>query len=179
MKHFTVEVKQVKTLYFNLNAKNKRKAKQMIYNLFSNIDLDNLYLEQFKLKNVEFVISKLKNKQDGDENMAYVKRVPPIKLILTIKEYNTLIGVLTKNIDEFHDTENEEIAILTKEKLLKFSIPHENDLNVVEIDVRLYLNEAADIMTQLLSYIAKRTNEIDYYQVLLKVRESFENQKDD
>mgnify|MGYP004540835675 CR=1 FL=1 len=62
MKHFTVEVKQVKTLYFNLNAKNKRKAKQMIYNLFSNIDLDNLYLEQFKLKNVEFVISKLKNK---------------------------------------------------------------------------------------------------------------------
>ena len=62
MKHFTVEVKQVKTLYFNLNAKNKRKAKQMIYNLFSNIDLDNLYLEQFKLMNVEFVIRKLKNK---------------------------------------------------------------------------------------------------------------------
>lgn len=111
--------------------------------------------------------------------MAYVKRVPPIKLVLTIKEYNHLIGILTENIEEVEEIGNKEIATLTKEKLLKFSIPHENCLNAKEIDVRLYLNEAADIITQLLLYIAKRTKEVDYYQVLLKVRESFVNQIED
>ena len=32
--------------------------------------------------------------------MADVKRIPPIKLVLTVKEYNILIGILTKNIEE-------------------------------------------------------------------------------
>ncbi len=105
--------------------------------------------------------------------MAYVKRVPPIKLVLTVKEYNTLVGILTRNIDENNDKTNKEIATLTKEKLLKFGIPNEMGSNISEIDVRLYLNEAADIITQLLLYVENRINEIDYCQVLLKFRESF------
>lgn len=111
--------------------------------------------------------------------MAYVKRVPPIKLVLTIKEYNTLVGILTKNIDDNIELEKKEIASLTKEKLLKFGIPHENDLMENEIDLRLYINEAADIIEQILLYVAKKTNEVNYYQVLLKVRESIDNQNSD
>lgn len=107
--------------------------------------------------------------------MAYVKRVPPIKLILTKKEYNTLIGILTKNIDENDDATARELASNTKEKLLKYSIPHELNENDVEIDIRLYLNEAADIITELLLYNIKRINEINYYEVLKKIRESFAN----
>lgn len=110
--------------------------------------------------------------------MAYVKRIPPIKLILTRREYNTLIGILTKNSEEIDDAANKDLAMLTKEKLLKFSIPHEKELDFIEIDVRLYLNEAADIISQLLLYISNKAKEVDYYQVLLKVRESFVNQND-
>lgn len=108
--------------------------------------------------------------------MAYVKRVPPIKLVLTIKEFNILVGALTKNIDEIDNETIKEFALLTKEKLLKYSISHELDEDNIEIDTRLYLNEAADIISQLLIYIGKRSNEINYYQVLLKVQESFKNQ---
>lgn len=173
MKNFTVEVKQIKSLYFKVKAKNKREAKQMISSFYKRVNLNNLYLDPFKLESINIAIKKSENKQNGDENMAYVKRVPPIKLVLTVKEYNTLVGILTRNIDENNDKTNKEIATLTKEKLLKFGIPNEMGSNISEIDVRLYLNEAADIITQLLLYVENRINEIDYCQVLLKFRESF------
>lgn len=103
--------------------------------------------------------------------MAYTKRIPPIKLVLTVNEYNILIGVLSNNIEMIEIDELKELAIITKEKLLKYSIPREEE-NKVEIDLRLYINESADIITQLILYISKRMREIDYYQVLLKVREN-------
>lgn len=106
--------------------------------------------------------------------MAYVKRIPPIKMMLTINEYNTLIGVLTNNINEISDKDIKEIAISTKEKLLKYSIPHKLETQDIEIEMRLYLNEAADIISQVLIYTFTRSSVIDYYQVLLKVRENQE-----
>lgn len=107
--------------------------------------------------------------------MAYVKRVPPIKLILTIEEYNILIGVLTNNIADILDEENKEIAKQTKEKLLKYSVPHKLENSDVEIEIRLYLNEAADIISQFTAYVLMRSDVIDYYKVLLKVRENVNN----
>lgn len=103
--------------------------------------------------------------------MAYSKRIPPIKLVLSSKEFNNLVGVLTENLKEENDDEIKEFANLTKEKLLKYSVPREVDNNI-EVDLRLYANEVADIISQLLAYLNKRIVEIDYYQVLLKVRES-------
>lgn len=103
--------------------------------------------------------------------MAYSKRIPPIKLVLTRKEYNYLVGILTNNIN---DSANEliiDLATITKEKLLKYSLPRQAENGNVEIDVRLYINEAVDIITEILFYIDGRMKEIDYYQVLLKVRE--------
>ncbi len=106
--------------------------------------------------------------------MAYSKRIPPIKLVLTIKEYNNLIGVLTENINNQEDKDIRELAELTKEKLLKYSIPRKKDENTIEIDVRLYVNESADIISQLLYNIGKKITEVNYYQVLLKVRDLFD-----
>jgi len=63
---------------------------------------------------------------------------------------------------------------LTKEKLLKYSIPRKKDENTIEIDVRLYVNESADIISQLLYNIGKKITEVNYYQVLLKVRDLFD-----
>lgn len=109
--------------------------------------------------------------------MAYVKRIPPIKLVLTVKEYNILIGILTKNIEENNLVESDNLATITKEKLLKCSIPREEN-DKIEIDLRLYINEAADIISELLKYESNKTKEIDYYQVLLKVRETVLDNKE-
>ncbi|MBR1376667.1 MAG: hypothetical protein IJ565_02520 [Bacilli bacterium] len=103
--------------------------------------------------------------------MAYSKRIPPIKIVLTIKEYNTLIGVLTENSNSQNDEIIKNIALLTKEKLLKYSVPRNVNENI-EIDIRLYINEAVDIISQFLTFTNLRLKEIDYYQVLLKVREN-------
>ena len=104
--------------------------------------------------------------------MAYTKRIPPIKLMLTIKEYNNLIEVLTQNINNEKDKTILELANLTKEKLLKYSVPRNNDDNNIEIDIRLYINEVVDIISQLLTYLSCRVKDINYYDVLLKVRET-------
>ena len=102
--------------------------------------------------------------------MAYTKRIPTIKLNLNVKEYNTLIGALTKNIEDIESEEN-NLSINTKEKLLKYSIPRQEQ-DGIEIDLRLYINEAVDIISELIRCISSNTKEIDYYQVLLKVREN-------
>lgn len=109
--------------------------------------------------------------------MAYSKRIPPIKLILSIKEYNNLIGILTNNIDSEENESIIELAKITKEKLLKHSVPKQYD-DKTEIELRLYINEASDIISQLLLYLKDRMKEIDYYQVLLKVRENIEKSND-
>ena len=107
--------------------------------------------------------------------MAYAKRAPQIKMVLTVDEYNALVGILAKNNDELENSEEKESALIIKEKLLKFSISNIEQDNNIEIDVRLSINETMDIINQLLLYIKKRTNLIDYYQVLLKVRENLNN----
>ena len=101
--------------------------------------------------------------------MAYSKRIAPIKMVLTKREYNILVGILTDNISE-ESVEVSKIAQMTKDKMLKYGIPKEES-NDIEIEVKLYVNETIDIISQLLIYITKRSKEIDYYQVLLKVKE--------
>lgn len=103
--------------------------------------------------------------------MAYSKRVPIIKLVLTKKEYNNLIEVLTQNI-ESKNIELQDIAKITKEKFLKYGIPQENDKGEIEINLKLYVNEIIDIVNQLLSYINDKVSKNNYYQVLLKLKDS-------
>ena len=87
--------------------------------------------------------------------MAYAKRVPQIKMVLTVDEYNALVGILTKNNNELENLEENESALIIKEKLLKFSISNIEQDNNIEIDVRLYINETMDTINQLLLYIKK------------------------
>lgn len=103
--------------------------------------------------------------------MAYSKRVPIIKLVLTKEEYNNLIEVLTQNI-ESKNIELQDIAKITKEKFLKYGIPQENDKGEIEINLKLYVNEIIDIVNQLLSYINDKVSKNNYYQVLLKLKDS-------
>lgn len=103
--------------------------------------------------------------------MAYSTRVPIIKLVLTKEEYNNFIEVLTQNI-ESKNIELQDIAKITKEKFLKYGIPQENDKGETEINLKLYVNEIIDIVNQLLSYINDKVSKNNYYQILLKLKDS-------
>lgn len=102
--------------------------------------------------------------------MAYSKKIPPIKLMVSKKEYNYLIGVLNENIENSKNDEIVDIAKLTKEKLLKFSVPRINENQNLEIDIRLYINEAIDIISQFLNYVENGMSEINYYELLQKMK---------
>lgn len=105
--------------------------------------------------------------------MAYTKRIPPIKMVFTKKEYNTLIGVLINNLKTEADVETIKIAKLTKDKMLNLCVPTLNDNNEVEIETRLFINEASDFISQLLFFASKKINETNYYELLLKQQNKY------
>lgn len=103
--------------------------------------------------------------------MAYQKRIPPVKVELTIEKFNYLIEMLTR----YTSDENERIKTLStklKEKLLRYSIPRATEEHETFIDIRFYPNEASDIIYMLIVNAEEIPVETNYYEVLLKVREA-------
>lgn len=62
MKTFIAEVKQVKSLYFELSARNKRKARQMINDFYNKIDINDLCLEPLKIEKIDMKIDRRRKK---------------------------------------------------------------------------------------------------------------------
>ena len=60
MKKFTVEINQLKSLSFEVNAKNKKSARQMITDFINKVDLNNLDLNCLKKENVKVVVNRLR-----------------------------------------------------------------------------------------------------------------------
>lgn len=58
MKTFNIGVNQVRTLSFDLHARNAKEAKKIVDELIDNIDLDCIYLEKIKKNTIEVVITK-------------------------------------------------------------------------------------------------------------------------
>lgn len=101
----------------------------------------------------------------------YPSRVPPIKIRLNTDLYNMLIQVLRNN-EKIGEEKFKLTATKLKEKLLTFSVPRENENNEVEIDVRLYNNESAQVILQLMNYFHNSINvEDNYYSALKTIRE--------
>lgn len=103
--------------------------------------------------------------------MPYQKRIPPVKVELTIEKFNYVIEMLTR----YASDENERIKTLStklKEKLLRYSIPRETEEHKTFIDIRFYPNEASDIIYMLIVNAEEIPVETNYYEVLLKVREA-------
>lgn len=102
--------------------------------------------------------------------MPYQKRIPPVKVDLSIEKFNYLIEMLTR----YTTTENEKIVALAtklKEKLLRYSIPRVTEEQETFIDVRFYPNEASEIIYMLLANTEDIQVDTNYYEVLVKVRE--------
>lgn len=103
--------------------------------------------------------------------MTYPKRIPPVKVELTIEKFNYLIEMLTR----YEQEENERIKSLAtklKDKLLRYSIPRKDEEQETFIDIRFYPNEASEIIYMLIVNIEILPVETNYYEVLLKVREA-------
>ncbi len=97
--------------------------------------------------------------------MPYKRRIPPIKIELNQNSYNKLVEYVNSKIKNDSIDKNLEII---KNKLLRYSIP-DNDIKNVEI--RLYLSEAKELIEILINSLGNIEPQVNYYETLLKVRE--------
>ncbi len=103
--------------------------------------------------------------------MPYQKRIPPVKVDLSIEKFNYLIEMLMR----YTTSDNEKIretATKLKEKLLRYSIPRITEEQETFVDVRFYPNEASEIIYMLLVNTEDIEVETNYYEVLVNARES-------
>lgn len=108
--------------------------------------------------------------------MPYQKRIPPVKVDLSIERFNYLIEMLTR----YATTEDEKMVALAtklKEKLLRYSIPRTTEEQETFVDVRFYPNEASEMIYMLLANTEDIQVDTNYYEVLLKVREKLKEDK--
>ncbi len=105
--------------------------------------------------------------------MTFVNKRPPVTLKLSVKEYNLLITILKSN-----ELINNEVVVESakklEDKLLKYSVPHiDNNTNEEYINIGFYSKEATDMMTQFLIFNNKEIIDLDYYKVLLELRNNY------
>lgn len=107
--------------------------------------------------------------------MSYKKRIPPIKIELTIQKFNCLINYLENiNIED----SKKEAAIKLKNKLLRYSVP--NIINNEErIVIRFFNQESAQLINILADFLNVEKCETNYYEILLsnrnKIKEGVDN----
>lgn len=110
--------------------------------------------------------------------MAYSKRIPPIKIKLSINEFNILVETLTNMMDCGNESISKKSEKM-KDKLLRYSVPIiEENVDTI-VDIRCYPNEMVDLFYILFYGIADIVEDVktNYFDVLMKVREKISNEK--
>lgn len=104
--------------------------------------------------------------------MAYSTKIPSIKVKASIDKFNRLVEIL--NIQSVNNDEHiSNKSAKLKNKLLKFSVPKEDDEGKF-VDIRFYQNEILDIFKIVFDVIKDEIDpEEDYYQILLEARSQF------
>ena len=104
--------------------------------------------------------------------MAYSTKIPSIKVKTSIDSFNKLVEILkiqSENSDEYISKK----AAKLKDKLLKYSVPKEDDEGEF-VDIRFYQNEILDMFKIVFDVIKDEIDpEEDYYQILLEARSKF------
>lgn len=106
--------------------------------------------------------------------MAYQTRRPPVRTVVSIEKFNSLVE-LVSNLTEQGDDRYSKLAERMKEKLLRYSVPRTNEDGETSIDIRFFTNEAEELIHFLLAGLDIKTD-TNYYEVLLKVRETKKNE---
>ena len=73
--------------------------------------------------------------------MPYQKRIPPVKVELSIEKFNLLVEMLTR-YTQMSDERVAQLATKMKDKLLRYSIPRTEEEQDTKVDIRFYPNEA-------------------------------------
>ena len=104
--------------------------------------------------------------------MAYSTKIPSIKVKASIDKFNRLVEILniqSVNSDDYISNKSTKL----KNKLLKFSVPKEDDEGKF-VDIRFYQNEILDMFKIVFDVIKDEIDpEEDYYQILLEARSKF------
>ena len=100
--------------------------------------------------------------------MPYQKRIPPVKVELSIEKFNLLVEMLTQMSDE----RVAQLATKMKDKLLRYSIPRTEEEQETKVDIRFYPNEASEIIYMLIYNVEDLEISTNYFEVLQKVREA-------
>lgn len=109
--------------------------------------------------------------------MAYSKRIPPIKIILNIEDFNILVEMLT-NMCDFEVESISKKSLKMKDKLLRYSVPITDENEDTIIDIRFYQNEIVDLFNILFCGAKEgMTTETNYYDVLVRAREKIKEEK--
>lgn len=100
--------------------------------------------------------------------MSYQSKRPPIKVIISIEEFNKLVEFFSIGEKKYNSENNKFTRI--KNKLLKYSVPYITDDDIELVEIRFFIDEVIDFI-----YCVIDMNDIEYetqyYSVLLKVRE--------
>lgn len=103
--------------------------------------------------------------------MAFMQKTPPIRLFVSVEQFNLLMELISLQTT-LEDERLKDRAVKLKEKILKYSVPYENDEGISMVDIRFFPNEAEFIMYTLLNNVVDTELGTNYYDVLLKVKES-------
>lgn len=101
--------------------------------------------------------------------MAFQIKKPPLKLSLTIKEFNLLLNIL--KVNELVDSGNESKKLI--DKLLTYSIPKENENKEKIIEVRCFPSESTLFIKQLLMYNKDEGSDTNYFDILIENRKKY------
>ncbi|MBQ8424458.1 MAG: hypothetical protein IJY25_00180 [Bacilli bacterium] len=107
--------------------------------------------------------------------MAHAKRKPPIKMKADIRGYNFLVEILSIHAERDNEKLSNKASKL-KDKILRYSVPFETEDKDTLIDIRFYNNEAEDLIEILFNSIDEFEVNANYFEVLLKVRESIQKE---
>lgn len=110
--------------------------------------------------------------------MAYQDKTPPIRLDLDKSFFNLMLEILNKNEGVTTNSINDRAKRL-KDKLLRYTRPYDLEDGNNAARVAFFNREASEMIDQLLVFVALNSDmeiELDYYSVLLKIREEKNSQ---
>lgn len=108
--------------------------------------------------------------------MAFSKRTPPVKILVDINKFNLLVQTIS-NYMLIEDDKIKNTASKLKEKIMRYSVPYENEEQEKMIDIRFFISEIEDLTNIFLFGINSLKIESDYYNELIKNRKLVSNEK--
>ena len=100
--------------------------------------------------------------------MSYQDKRPPIRVIISIEEFNKLVEFFSVGEKMCNEDNNKFTKLVNK--LLKYSVPYITEDGDELVELRFFIDEAIDFI-----YCVIDMNDIEYetqyYSVLLKIRE--------